>query len=898
MKISIRKRPIILISLILIPMLLMISSFNLNAQAGPDIPEPDPENGWHWDVDVGTEIYFEGEFILTNSSTGEVYSMWRDIWIYNITSIENVTIDWLGMHEFSQVNATQCYYNVTEGELEPYNDGYSSELALFGYDTIDSTYRIRAGQNGMPFLLPINGSSGIDVDFLDDVINETFYSPMGNVVFNAFDNYTNNGLNRIYFSNSTDGFFSDGYYYDNGTMAYGEAYLAAYMEDDPIYINATMKQVTNYDITDEITWGVSPGQDIYYDWYEGSDPVGEAYDVKVHVTSISPVLLNKTRNSFSGEDDDPVFMVYESVFGDIYTWNGIDYELEEVDIPIGIANNFYPQYFDEDGPNLFNFLYPNNFVLEDFEFMWNNDTLRIWNAPFDEIYYSENGIFESLVVNSTGTDVVKSEVDKSTGIVQSYLMTQGSYTMFYEIKAQTLVDWSVNPDDILYYKNNEEEFREVKATILGTMSYYANLSAILTPIGLPIPSGQPELQFYSVVYAEIEEWDPVTETWVFEDTTALAVSNIYWPISPLQFDFGPPILMPENTASSDLSDLFDIYGSIYDEITYTTGHVLLRNNTLDRELNFYFDEASGRVTMMYGWIKQPFGMSEWSYISIYPKFYQALPPGLNLVAMNTDLDIGMTISLNINVAVGGPGAEFIYNFLPFNPTNVTLPVGTELAFFDQLFVNYGLITGNITMTITLPLSIDLSVIAVHFFAFNMSGTETWDEAPPDFYSTIIYNYETNSFTLETPAWGPLGVISAMSYEYVDTPGHFTLTSTADDPDDDGDFDLTWTASSGALTYTIYQYDSYITEINGSLTLIAAGVTDLTNSLSSYTNGTYYFIVVANNSYGETLSNCIQIVVEIPPSEAGEPEIPGYNLFFLSLMLIIVSGLVIRKVRRK
>ena len=28
------------------------------------------------------------------------------------------------------------------------------------------------------------------------------------------------------------------------------------------------------------------------------------------------------------------------------------------------------------------------------------------------------------------------------------------------------------------------------------------------------------------------------------------------------------------------------------------------------------------------------------------------------------------------------------------------------------------------------------------------------------------------------------------------------------------------------------------------------------------------------------------------------EIPGYNIFFLSLMMIIVSGLVIRKVRKK
>ena len=136
----------------------MITAFNLNVQAGPAIPEPDPENGWHWDVDVGTEIYFETEFILTNFSTGDVMSMWRDIWIYNITSIENVTIDWLGMHEFSQVNATQCYYNVTEDELEPYYDE-SQEFALFGYNSTDPiTHRIRAGTMGLPLLLPKNSS--------------------------------------------------------------------------------------------------------------------------------------------------------------------------------------------------------------------------------------------------------------------------------------------------------------------------------------------------------------------------------------------------------------------------------------------------------------------------------------------------------------------------------------------------------------------------------------------------------------------------------------------------------------------------------------------------------------------------------------------------------------------
>lgn len=800
MKISKRNRPLILISLILIPMLLMITSLNLNAQAGPYVPEPDPENGWHWDVDVGDQIYFEGEFILTNSTNGEVYAMWRDIWIYNITSIQNVTIDWLGSHEFSQVNATQCYYNVTEGKLEAYNDGYSSELALFGYNSTDPiTHRIRAGQNGMPFILPINGSSGLEADVLAPIIDETFYGPMGNTVFNAFDNYASEvGLNRIHFWNSTYGFFSDGYYYDNGTMEYGEAYLEAYMEDDPIYINATMRQVSNYNITDEITWGVSPGQDIYYDWYEDSDPVGEAYDVKAHITSISPVLLNKTKNSFSGEDDDPVYMVYERVFGDIYLWNGTDYELEMPDVPIGTANNFYPQYFDNEGPDLFNFVYPNNFVLEDFEFMWNNDTLRIWDAPFDEIYYSENGVFESLVVDSTGSDMLKSQVEKTSGIVQNYLMKEGSNFLYYEIKAQTLVTWSVGEGDVIYYKNNEEELRDIKVTILASFSYFANISVMLNPMGLSIPSGQPELQFYSVLYAELEEWDNDLDAWAFEDTNVIAVSNIYWPISPLQFDFGPPLIMPENTAASDLSDLFDVYGAVYDDITYTTGHVSMRNSTIDKEMHMYFDEASGRVEMMYGWMKQPFGMSEWEYMSIYPKFVKALVSGSNSFTMDTDFPTGVTV--DVDVTTTGTGAAYIYNQFSMNPVNVTIPNGTVSTYFDMLFTNDSLISGNITLTIHIPTSIDLTRVLFFFYAFNMSGTEEWDAAPPEFYvDSVTYNFVQNTITIIMPPWDR-GVVSAMAF-----------------------FDL----------------------------------------------------------------------------DAEPPvEIPGYNIFFLSMMILIVSGLVIRKVRKK
>jgi hypothetical protein len=131
------------------------------------------------------------------------------------------------------------------------------------------------------------------------------------------------------------------------------------------------------------------------------------------------------------------------------------------------------------------------------------------------------------------------------------------------------------------------------------------------------------------------------------------------------------------------------------------------------------------------------------------------------------------------------------------------------------------------------------------------------------------------------------------------PGNFVLSSNAGTPDDNGAFDLTWTSAAGATNYSIYRYSSYITEINGSLTLLGDGITDLSLALSGYINGTYYFIVVAHNDYGDTLSNCIDVVVEIPPEpEPTPPFVTGYNLYFIFAAIGIVSAITIRKRRKK
>jgi hypothetical protein len=100
------------------------------------------------------------------------------------------------------------------------------------------------------------------------------------------------------------------------------------------------------------------------------------------------------------------------------------------------------------------------------------------------------------------------------------------------------------------------------------------------------------------------------------------------------------------------------------------------------------------------------------------------------------------------------------------------------------------------------------------------------------------------------------------------PGDFILTSDAEIPDQDGEFNLTWTDSVGADDYSVYGHSGYITEINQSLTLMADQTGVSPYNISGLMDGTYYFAVEAHNDTGKTLSNCIEVVVLILPNDTG------------------------------
>jgi hypothetical protein len=263
----------------------------------------------------------------------------------------------------------------------------------------------------------------------------------------------------------------------------------------------------------------------------------------------------------------------------------------------------------------------------------------------------------------------------------------------------------------------------------------------LMGITMPLPSGQPELQFFSYLRAYLEVWDPTIESWVpmSMGSKIIGIANIYWPISPLVFDIeGPPLLVPENSAMVDMDPLFEMFASVYDDIEYTTDSVIMQNTTLGRYFYYHFDVPTGRMIMMHGWTRTPLPGSEWNFMSIYTKKVETLSTGNNQFSLESDFTVDINVDVELDV-IAGPTPQYIYSVIPYNPINASLPNGIGLIFFDQLITNYGQVDGNITIIIAFA-SIFLSQVELFFFAFNMSGTNGWDQAPPEFYDTIVYDY--------------------------------------------------------------------------------------------------------------------------------------------------------------
>jgi parallel beta-helix repeat protein len=97
------------------------------------------------------------------------------------------------------------------------------------------------------------------------------------------------------------------------------------------------------------------------------------------------------------------------------------------------------------------------------------------------------------------------------------------------------------------------------------------------------------------------------------------------------------------------------------------------------------------------------------------------------------------------------------------------------------------------------------------------------------------------------------------------PAAPVLNEIIPNPSTTGNITLTWSIIPGVTVYQLYRSEQIITQLGGTEVLI----TNLTNPYYSdlnLPNGTYYYVVRAYNSSGySNVSNCVSVLVQIPPS---------------------------------
>ncbi|MHA1149731.1 MAG: choice-of-anchor X domain-containing protein [Promethearchaeota archaeon] len=396
------------------------------------------------------------------------------------------------------------------------------------------------------------------------------------------------------------------------------------------------------------------------------------------------------------------------------------------------------------------------------------------------------------------------------------------YTRIYDFNPLNEISWGVEIGDLLYY--NQMMFH--------------NRFEVTDIVNVTDEEGRSVQR----VIANISNWDRDNEVWIYDDTGIIGEANDY--LCNLNYLI---------TKEAEMADLISTFSNAYDNITYGTDWIQAENTTTPHSLFLHY--FSNGILRYYKY------HTESGENIFYYKNASSLSSGIYNISFDPyKLKNRYNISIGIEV---NDNSEFFFAGVPDNPVGITLFYGD---LFIDLMLNESLnIVGKVNLTIEYDTNFE-GPFALWYF--NVSS-DMWESVPLDDNS-----FGTLNATLEH--------LSLYGLTRGKPPGSFSLSSTADTPDKDGIFNLTWTLPSDAINYSIYQYSNYITEINGSITRLAEGVSDLFYTITGLSNGTYYYKVLALNPYGNSTTNCIQIDVSLGPpgnfilsSNAENPDNDGF-----------------------
>ncbi|MFX1237684.1 MAG: hypothetical protein ACFE8P_08175, partial [Promethearchaeota archaeon] len=319
---------------------------------------------WHDDIIPDTKIIYDEETIVTDSM-GNVFVSYKIRKIVNITKIENVSLDggeYPPYGNTSVVFGTECYYNCTSSQLIAYNmtDIYGDEtnetipLAMFGYNaSVDKAHCLGYYRSPAILIIPLNNSA-LNLDAIAQIINATYYWPFAEFGYiNKFDSISvNAGKKQVSFQNTTEGYFLNATFFNNGTVNEIDAeFLMSIGGENGTMEMATIKtkirRAFDYDLVDEVSWDFSVGDELYYgdnarwSYWNGSYEVidGRYNEVKITIDEID-VGLFPVYASWGFE----YMQCFSYVFANISFWNPVTQQYEPKGEPVmmGLANELVP----------------------------------------------------------------------------------------------------------------------------------------------------------------------------------------------------------------------------------------------------------------------------------------------------------------------------------------------------------------------------------------------------------------------------------------------------------------------------------------------------------------------------------------------------------------------------
>ncbi|MFX1445244.1 MAG: hypothetical protein ACFFHV_17660 [Promethearchaeota archaeon] len=496
----------------------------------PKDPYIDPFNNWHWNVSKGDKLIFEMEVTSKNLTSLEIMPV-KMLAILNITSFENITEPSFGFGQtMSQVNASFLYYDYLSQQLEIAPFTSPSQIALFGYNSTNPVYpeRYRGPEDGLIHaLLPINDTT-VDVTVMDDILYNTYISQMGIMgLINHFDKYdVVPSENKIYFTNTTDGYYWNMTFYNNGTLKSSKGEILVAEDGGPLdmEVEFEIERVFDYNMTDEVEWGFDVGDSLYFGTTNEDD---DAMEAKFDIVAINTTDMGSDMFWMAGGVQN-----FQFVLANASLWNFPDQKWDQVaeNYLLTAANNYYPLLIENYGSS-FQFVCAKNTELEDWLFFFNNETISMFGL--DDVYYTIDGDDFTLEMTMAGEDFeVKSVIDNSTGIFKIYYIDFGGWKPLMTFsKNMSVVNFPNDISDFWLYSSLVPEWNiYMNATINVTHSKdYEVIWAVLpvNPTNVPFARELPEeVCVYIDVYVNDTQALVSANMTIHYDEAALAANGV------------------------------------------------------------------------------------------------------------------------------------------------------------------------------------------------------------------------------------------------------------------------------------------------------------------------------------------------------------------------------------